>query len=70
MVVLVHKNTNVSLLLIVCDASFCTLAKHINLEVFLEVFNFLTPKLPFDALKTIWRSKKSWSPRETLKIAD
>jgi hypothetical protein len=70
MVVLVHKNTIVSLLLIVCDAIFCTLAKHIILEVFFEVFNFLTPKLSFDALKTIWRSKKSWSPRKTLEMAD
>jgi hypothetical protein len=52
----VHKNTNVPLILKVCDVIFCMLAKHVIghfLGFFEGASTFFTPKLPFAALRII-----------------
>jgi|LakMenEpi03Aug12_release.lakeMendotaPanAssembly.Ray.scaffolds.fasta_scaffold521943_1 hypothetical protein len=67
MVTPVHKNTIALLILIVCNVTFGMLAKYIigNFSGFFEgAPTFLTPKLPFAALRTIWGSKKVLAPSE------
>jgi len=68
MVAPIPKNINALLNLIVSDVIFGMLEKPIigDFSRFFEgASTFLTPKLPFAALRTIWGSEKSWPPRKT-----
>jgi hypothetical protein len=56
-----QTHTNAPLILIVCDVFF-TVGKAHNRrfqEVFRGGLDFFYPKLPFDALRTIWGTKKA-----------
>jgi hypothetical protein len=57
-----------TLILIVIDVFLRARKTHNRrlFEVFVGAWTFLTSKFPFAALRTIWRSKKSWP----LEIAD
>jgi len=73
MVAPVHKNTNAPPIPIVVMLFFVW-GKNTKIGKFSGFFKgaltFLTPKLPFVTLRTVWGSKKSWSLEKPLEIAN
>jgi hypothetical protein len=64
---LVHKNTKLLLILIVCGFIFCMLAKHIigDSSRFSRGLDIFDPKIGLRCAQAIWGSKKSWPPLKT-----
>jgi hypothetical protein len=71
MVALVHKNTNLLLILTVCGFIFFMLAKHIigDSSSFSRGLDIFDPKIGLRCAQAIWGSKKSWPPRTPIEIA-
>jgi len=74
MVALEHKSTNAPLILIVCDVTFCILAKHIigNFSRFFEEASTCwTPKIALRCAKDNLEVEKVLAPsKKPIKIAD